>query len=260
MNKSFFRKVGFGLAVDDILPNNPVNWAIDQMMDVPELNWKGPIYSLKEMMNFHGIYNYTDRRILRKKYKNSRQEYKNAKRNLKYTTGHYYFEPLWLYIRHNEAVNGSAPVFQRFLHFWGNHFAIQQKNAMYVYDVGPYHREVIAPAMIKNIEEYYNIADIVIVPSAFGEGFSNVLVEGMLTNLLPVATEVGDARKIIGKTGFIIRGHNKEILKNELSKIIKIKPTVIKQMSIKARDRANKLFTVKKMIKSYNNTFSKVKF
>ena len=118
----------------------------------------------------------------------------------------------------------------------------------------------IALGIKNNIEFYYNIADIVIVPSAFGEGFSNVLVEGMLTNLLPVATEVGDARKIIGKTGFIIRGHNKEILKKELSKIIKIKPTVIKQMSIKARDRANKLFTVKKMIKSYNNTFSKVKF
>ena len=69
------------------------------------------------MMEFHGKYNYTDRRILRKKHKNSRQNYKIAKRNLKYSTGHYYFEPLWLYIRHNEAINGSAPVFQRFLIF-----------------------------------------------------------------------------------------------------------------------------------------------
>ena len=153
MNRSFFRKVGFGLSVDESLPIDPLNWAISQVKSVPDLNWKGPIYSLKEMMNFHGKYNYTDRRVLRKKYKNSRKDYKDAKRNLKYSTGHYYFEPLWLYIRHNEAVNGSAPVFHRFLHFWGNHFAIQQKNAMYVYDVGPYHREVIAPAMTKNIED-----------------------------------------------------------------------------------------------------------
>ena len=113
--------------------------------------------------------------------------------------------------------------------------------------------------MKRNIEEYYNIADIIIVPSAFGEGFSNVLVEGMLTNLLPVATDVGDAKKIIGNTGYMLSGYNEETLKKELSKIIKIKQTVIKNMGRKARDRAHKLFTVEKMIKSYENVFSKVK-
>ena len=158
MANTFFRKVGFGLSVDDEVPREPLSWAIEQIKSLPKLNWQGPIYSLKEMMEFHGKYNYTDRRILRKKHKNSRQNYKIAKRNLKYSTGHYYFEPLWLYIRHNEAINGSAPVFQRFLHFWGNHFAIQQKNAMYTYDVGPYHREVIAPSMLKTIEDLvYNV-------------------------------------------------------------------------------------------------------
>ena len=76
MNRSFFRKVGFGLSVDEDLPTDPLNWAISQVKSVPDLNWKGPIYSLKEMMNFHGKYNYTDRRVLRKKYKNSRKDYK----------------------------------------------------------------------------------------------------------------------------------------------------------------------------------------
>ena len=117
----------------------------------------------------------------------------------------------------------------------------------------------IALGMKKNIEEYYSIADIVIVPSAFGEGFSNVLVEGMLTSLYPVATDVGDAKKIIGNTGFVLSGCNEEILKKELSKIIKIRKTVIKTMGKKARDRAHKLFTVEKMISSYDNIFSKVK-
>ena len=153
MNKSFFRKVGFGLRVDESIPSDPLEWSISQIEKLPKLNWSGPIYSLKEMMKFHGEYNYQNRRVLRKKFKKDRKAYKIEKRFLKYKTGHYYFEPLWLYIRHNEAVNGSSPVFQRFLHFWGNHFAIQKKNAMYSYDVGPYHREVIAPAMLKNIED-----------------------------------------------------------------------------------------------------------
>ena len=38
-----------------------------------------------------------------------------------------------------------------------------------------------------------------------------------------VATDVGDAKKIIGNTGFVLSGCNEEILKKELSKIIKIK-------------------------------------
>ncbi len=82
MNKSFYRKVGFGLAVNDDMPNDPLKWAISQLEKVPNLNWKGPIYSLKEMMNLHGKYNYTDRRVLRKKHKNSRKDYKDAKQKL----------------------------------------------------------------------------------------------------------------------------------------------------------------------------------
>ena len=117
----------------------------------------------------------------------------------------------------------------------------------------------IALGMKKNIEAYYSMADIIIVPSAFGEGFSNVLAEGMLTNLLPVATDIGDAKKIIGKTGFIIRGHNVESLENNLLKIINLKKNVIKNMGKKARFRAYKLFTVDNMIKSYNIIYNKVK-
>ena len=158
MNKSFFRKVGFGLSVNEKVPENPLDWAIDQISVIPDLNWKGPIYSLEEMMNYHAEYNYTDRRVLRQSFKDSRKEYKRAKKLLKYKTGHYYFEPLWMSIRQNEAINGSSPVFHRFLHFWGNHFAIQKKNSMYSYDVGPYHREVITPSMLKNIEDLvYNV-------------------------------------------------------------------------------------------------------
>ena len=117
----------------------------------------------------------------------------------------------------------------------------------------------IALGMKKDIEEYYNVADIIIVPSAFGEGFSNALVEGMLTNLLPVATDVGDAKKIIGRTGFILSGSDEETLKKELSKIINIKQSLIKTMGRRARNRAHKLFAIEKMISSYENVFLKVK-
>jgi glycosyltransferase involved in cell wall biosynthesis len=62
---------------------------------------------------------------------------------------------------------------------------------------------VRALGMRRDVERLCAMADIVISTSAFGEGFSNAIAEGMSAGLVPIATDVGDARLIVGDTGHI---------------------------------------------------------
>jgi glycosyltransferase involved in cell wall biosynthesis len=63
---------------------------------------------------------------------------------------------------------------------------------------------VMALGLRTDVDRLYRSADIVASSSAFGEGFSNALAEGMSSGLVPVATDVGDSRLIVGDAGQIV--------------------------------------------------------
>jgi glycosyltransferase involved in cell wall biosynthesis len=70
-----------------------------------------------------------------------------------------------------------------------------------------------------DVERLYAAADVVVSTSTYGEGFSNALAEGMSTGLIPITTEVGDARTVIGGAGQIIPQRDPHALAQRLSEL-----------------------------------------
>ena len=153
MSLNFYRRVAFGLSLNDKKPDDPLNWALKQVNTVPDLLWPGSIPSEKEMRKKYGEWVYGDRKILRKKYKNDKNAYKKAKDELRIKTGERFFELNEHAIRHYQTKNSRQPVFERFWLFWGNHFAISEKDFLAEFSTGPYQREIIRPNMIKTFED-----------------------------------------------------------------------------------------------------------
>ena len=153
MYNSFYRKVGFGIGINDKIPADPLKWATDQLDEIPELLWTGWIPSEKEMRIKYGEWIYGDRKVLRKKYKDDKNAYRKAKDKLSIKTGERFFELNEHAIRHYQTKYSNQPVFERFWLFWGNHFAISEKDSLADFSTGPYQREIIRPNMIKTFED-----------------------------------------------------------------------------------------------------------
>jgi glycosyltransferase involved in cell wall biosynthesis len=65
-------------------------------------------------------------------------------------------------------------------------------------------RNVVRLGRRDDVASLLPAADFVVSSSRFGEGFSNALAEGMACGATPVATDVGDAKVIVGDTGVVV--------------------------------------------------------
>jgi glycosyltransferase involved in cell wall biosynthesis len=65
-------------------------------------------------------------------------------------------------------------------------------------------RNILRLGRRRDVARLLAAADFIASSSRFGEGFSNALAEGMACGLPAIATDVGDARLIVGDTGIVV--------------------------------------------------------
>ena len=88
----------------------------------------------------------------------------------------------------------------------------------------------------RDVDRLYRAAD-VIVSSSITEGLPNALLEGMASGLVPVVTDVGDCRAVVGDVGMVVPAGDPQRLATAVRDVVRMDPTRREAHSSAARRR-----------------------
>jgi glycosyltransferase involved in cell wall biosynthesis len=100
--------------------------------------------------------------------------------------------------------------------------------------------------------------DLVVLSSAFGEGFPNVLGEAMACGIPCVSTNVGDAAVIIGKTGRVVPSENVPALAQAMFEVVAMPREVREGLGRLARARIEQNFSIEAIVNRYEDLYASV--
>lgn len=93
--------------------------------------------------------------------------------------------------------------------------------------------------------------DIAALPSAWGEGFPNVLGEAMASGVPCVATDVGDSSWVVGAHGIIVPPRQSEALAAALGRLIDLGSDARHQLGLAGRARILQHFSIQEVVRQY---------
>ena len=103
---------------------------------------------------------------------------------------------------------------------------------------------------------FYSALDCLIMSSAYGEGFPNVLVEAMACEVPCVATDVGDSISIVGSTGRVVPVESPDKIARAVLDIIEMAPEARRELGVAACGRIVEHFSFERMVDQYEAVYA----
>jgi glycosyltransferase involved in cell wall biosynthesis len=100
--------------------------------------------------------------------------------------------------------------------------------------------------------------DVAVLPSAWGEGFPNVLGEAMASGVPCVATDVGDCAWIVGDAGLIVPPANSAALAGALRRLIELGPEGRRRLGAAGRARTLEHFSIGEIVRRYEGLYDSI--
>jgi len=94
----------------------------------------------------------------------------------------------------------------------------------------------------------YNALDVLCLPSAFGEGFPNVVGEAMSCAVPCVVTDVGDCAALVGDTGKVVAPRDPVALAAALERLLGAPAAERRALGAAARERVVAMFSVTRLV------------
>lgn len=117
-------------------------------------------------------------------------------------------------------------------------------------------RNVLRLGRRHDVARLFAAADLAVSSSRFGEGFSNALAEGMACGLPAVATDVGDAKLILGDTGLVVPPENPHALAAAIRALAAEPAPARAERRRKARARIVEQFAMAHAIQRYGELYA----
>lgn len=128
--------------------------------------------------------------------------------------------------------------------------------------IGPGTERLAAPPNARalgarcDVERLLAAADLIVSSSAFGEGFSNTLAEGMAAGLPAVATDVGDSARIVGATGRIVPPRDPAALAEAMGALLGESKAARAARGLAARRRIESRFSLARAVDAHRALYA----
>ena len=109
-----------------------------------------------------------------------------------------------------------------------------------------------------DIQRIMAALDLFSLPSAFGEGWPNVIGEAMASGVPCVVTDVGDAAQIVGETGRVVPPRSPEVLAAAWHEILSLGADERARLSAAARARIEAHFSLPEIVAQYENLYEEL--